>query len=114
MAKLQSIWLVAGPLLTLCLTAEAETVTLGRASLDLPEGWEKQESSGGIILSKAFAETEDIEQGAAMIQILSAGGTPQTLQDNVTQMVGLMPEFVGEDTMTNSDRDDQQWPCHSR
>jgi hypothetical protein len=55
----------------------AETVTLGRASIDLPDGWQRRESGTGIFLSREFPETEDAGQAAAMIQIVTVDGRPE-------------------------------------
>lgn len=80
----------------------AESVTLGKARIDIPEGWEKKESGPGLFLTREYAETDETSQAAAMIQILPLSGPPEGFDVGFAQMVGLMEEFVGEDPMVDS------------
>jgi hypothetical protein len=99
---LQSVALVAGLLAALTAPASAEQATLGRVTFEIPPGWERQDSSTGLLLSRAFDKTADTGQAAAMIQLIAIDQGPAALEANVATMVGTMPEFVGEDTMTDS------------
>lgn len=84
------------------LPATAEDMTLGNVHFEAPEGWERQEDVEGIMLVREFAETEDTEQGAAMIQILEVKGTQNQLDANIAEVVSWIDGMSEEDPMVDS------------
>ena len=81
----------------------AKPMTLGNIRFELPDGWKSKKADGGLLLSREYPETDDAEQAAAIVQLLSVSAAPAALNANIAEMVSWVPDTAEDDPMVESE-----------